>query len=48
MIIEYQIKPENIQNINQKGTLISCILRKYILILKEERNTFLRQDRGRE
>jgi DDE superfamily endonuclease len=33
---------------DEKGTLMGCMLREYILVPKEERNAFLRQDGGRE
>jgi hypothetical protein len=35
-------------NIDEKGTLMGCINREYILILKEEKNAFISQDGKRE
>jgi hypothetical protein len=45
---ENQIKTRNIHNMDEKGTLMGCLNRKYILVPKEEKIAFIRQDGSQE
>jgi hypothetical protein len=48
IITTHQIQAENTWNMDEKGTLMGCMTREFILIPKEERNAFIRQDGKRE
>jgi DDE superfamily endonuclease len=48
IVTEHQIKPANTWNMDEKGTLMGCITREHILVPKEEKKAFIRQDGKRE